>query len=141
MKTRREFVKNTLTAAVGCCCFGATVALSGCTSVVYLTAKESNDTLTIHKSDIGDRKYVVVNTTKLPSPVYLKKISENEFNAFLMHCTHKGCTVKPAGSIMVCPCHGAEFSGNGEVLSGPARENLKEFSVATDGNTIFINID
>lgn len=140
MNTRRQFIKKSSIVTAGCCCFGATQLLSSCTSTIYLTPKEYGNLLLIDRKELTNQKFVVVNSAKTPSPIYLKKISENEFKAFSMHCTHKGCTVKPAGSIMVCPCHGAEFSNEGKVLSGPARDNLKEYSVSINGKIIEIKI-
>jgi len=42
-------------------------------------------------------------------------------------CTHKGCIVtwNNAAGTWDCPCHGSMFSHAGEVLHGPARENLR----------------
>ena len=139
MEDRRKFIKGSLSVAA-CCCIGGLSILSGCSNVIYLSGKEEGNTLTINKIDFADQQYVVVNTTKLPSPVYLKKNSEEKYKAYLMHCTHKGCTVKPAGNIMVCPCHGAEFSSEGKVLNGPAQDNLMEYVVTTKGDVISIQI-
>lgn len=42
-------------------------------------------------------------------------------------CPHAGCNVdySPEGKF-VCPCHGSEFNINGEVIQGPAKENLEK---------------
>ena len=55
--------------------------------------------------------------------------------ALSLTCTHQGCTVQKAvrtqsdGSGYVCPCHGAVYGETGEVLGGPARENLTRYRV------------
>lgn len=44
---------------------------------------------------------------------------------FSARCTHAGCTVKPAGTELDCPCHGSVFdAATGEVRSGPASRAL-----------------
>lgn len=45
-------------------------------------------------------------------------------------CPHQGCTVQlqPDGRYR-CPCHGAEFTAQGEVIKGPATRNLSRFRV------------
>ena len=139
MDSRREFIKKSATVIAGCCCLGATQLLTSCKSTIYVNALESGNALKINKKDFLDQNYIVVNSKSLSSPVYLKR-EKDEFKALSMHCTHKGCTVKPAGSIMVCPCHGAEFSNEGKVLGGPARENLKEYIVEVKGEVIEIII-
>src|SRR5689334_18695372 len=42
-------------------------------------------------------------------------------------CTHQGCSVafNSSNSRIQCPCHGAVFSMNGSVVSGPATSSLK----------------
>jgi cytochrome b6-f complex iron-sulfur subunit len=44
-------------------------------------------------------------------------------------CTHQGCTVSPAGSGLVCPCHGSQFTLTGAVTSGPAPTALHVVAV------------
>jgi Rieske Fe-S protein len=51
-------------------------------------------------------------------------------------CTHQGCPTQAnsAGGLS-CPCHGARFDHDGNVLAGPARSPLPHFAVelAADG--------
>ena len=136
MDSRRKFIKSSATVLAGCC-LGATQLLTSCKSTIYVNGIASGNRLRVNKKDFLDQNYIVVNASNLTSPVYLKN-EKSEYKALSMYCTHKGCTVKPAGSIMVCPCHGAEFSSEGKVLGGPARESLKEYLVEVKGEIIEI---
>jgi len=55
--------------------------------------------------------------------------------ALSLTCTHQGCTVQKTvqvsndGSGYACPCHGAVYANDGEVLGGPAQENLTRYRV------------
>ena len=51
-----------------------------------------------------------------------RKCKKNEYK-----CTHQGCTAKwnENEKAFVCPCHNSKFSGNGDVLQGPAKLPLK----------------
>lgn len=42
-------------------------------------------------------------------------------------CTHLGCIVKWNASekSFDCPCHGSRFSYSGQVINGPANDNLE----------------
>ncbi len=54
--------------------------------------------------------------------------------ALSLTCTHQGCSVQrqvttTAAGGYLCPCHGAAYASDGEVLAGPAQENLAAFKV------------
>jgi isorenieratene synthase len=53
--------------------------------------------------------------------------------ALSLTCTHQGCsvqkTVRPDAAGFLCPCHGATYDDQGQVLSGPAQTNLAQFKV------------
>jgi cytochrome b6-f complex iron-sulfur subunit len=55
-------------------------------------------------------------------------------------CTHKGCTVewKTDKKQFACPCHDAEFSGDGKVKKGPAKKPLKTFSAKIEGDSVLV---
>ncbi len=43
-------------------------------------------------------------------------------------CTHLGCTLtwNPLETSFDCPCHGLRFYNNGEVINGPANNELEK---------------
>ena len=62
------------------------------------------------------------------------------FQACSAVCTHRGCTVAYTGSVLHCPCHGAEFDPRtGAVLRGPADQPLATLTIrsAADG-TLYV---
>ena len=65
----------------------------------------------------------------------LSRTNETTFSAVEAVCTHEGCTVSGAdGATYVCPCHGSRYNRNGQVVAGPARANLRQYSATfTDG--------
>ena len=58
--------------------------------------------------------------------------------AFDPTCTHKGCTVRAAGTELRCPCHGSRYAAaTGKVLKGPADAPLKSIPVTVaNGNVL-----
>ena len=57
--------------------------------------------------------------------------------AFSAICTHKGCTVAPAGAKLNCPCHGSVYDAlTGKVLSGPAPRALTSVPVTVKDGAV-----
>jgi Rieske Fe-S protein len=77
----------------------------------------------------------------LPAPIYLHKVSDEEYNAFLMLCTHNKCELDATSKMLVCPCHGSEFDLKGNVTEGPAEDALLQFSVTVNENEIIIDLN
>lgn len=63
----------------------------------------------------------------------LYALKQGDEVALSLSCTHQGCSVhkkvEANGEGFLCPCHGAAYDGQGQVLSGPAQENLAQFKV------------
>ena len=142
MASRREFCKKTFLAA-GACSLGGAFFLEACSSTSLALA----DTYTIIEKELkvqlsafGTKKQLVFDDKKLEHPIYVSKLEDGTYRAFLMQCTHRGCTVQAQGSIMVCPCHGAEFNNNGKVLAGPASESLPEFKTSKNTTELTVYI-
>lgn len=64
--------------------------------------------------------------------------TEDELIALSLVCTHLGCTVNINARDIVCPCHGSRFNHRGEVLRGPARENLRHLDLLRKGPKILV---
>ena len=135
---RREFIKNCgITCLTG---VGLAAFLESCRSLYYAPNTINGNIITVKKTDFGQNKYVLIRNEKLQAPVYLLKVSETEYSAVLMLCTHKGCELNAGGSLLVCPCHGSEFSTTGKVQTSPAERDLQKYIVTTDNESIFINL-
>ncbi len=60
--------------------------------------------------------------------VYWKNPKVEE--AISLTCSHQGCTVaKQEDGKFICPCHGAVYDADGQVIKGPAKRNLAKFAV------------
>ncbi len=70
--------------------------------------------------------------------------STTEFLVLTAVCTHTGCDVglpSSAGAVMVCPCHGSEYSSkDGSRLSGPASGPLQRFASSFNAATNVLTI-
>ena len=63
---------------------------------------------------------------------YLVRLPEGGFMAVYRRCTHLGCAVPydPSVGMFVCPCHGSEFTMDGDVLNEPAPRALDLFTLS-----------
>lgn len=144
---RKEFIKT-----CGFACMGGavlTALLQSCASTNYfaLTTFENNritikktEFVKIEKNKTVERKYVLIKTDKYNFPIGIYKISENNYSALLMQCTHKGCELNPHGNYLICPCHGSEFTNKGIVQNPPAEQNLQTFKTSSDIENIYIHL-
>ncbi len=72
------------------------------------------------------------------SPDILIRDSEGNLKAFSAVCTHAGCTVGYEGGVIVCPCHGGEYSAEtGEVIAGPPPTGLAPKQVLESDGQVY----
>ncbi len=67
---------------------------------------------------------------------YLVRLPEGGFLAVYRRCTHLGCAVPfdPSDGKFICPCHGSEFTMDGDVLNEPAPRPLDLFPLSINGS-------
>ena len=72
-------------------------------------------------------------------PSILLRPKRNQVYAFSRVCTHAGCLVQydSGSSVLVCPCHGAEFdpARGAQPIAGPAFDPLPRVNVSIDRST------
>lgn len=137
---RQEFIKQIGGTSLFFMCGGTAAVLNSCSKSFYINGNIQNGNAILNKSDFMERAFIVFNNPELEHPVYVYKKNENDYVALSMKCTHKGCQLKPTGKILVCPCHGSEFSNAGKVLAPPAEADLKQFSVNLTNDHILITL-
>lgn len=62
---------------------------------------------------------------------WLRRLDDQQFQAFSINCRHLGCPVRWVGSaeLFMCPCHGGVYYSDGTVAGGPPTEPLKQYEV------------
>lgn len=144
---RREFIKTTCLACAGT--FAVSAFLSACKSSKYITNyTNENKKLSIKKAELillekGKQKtlkYFLLKPAELQFPLVIYKISETEYKTIFMQCSHQGCELNAFETALVCPCHGSEFNNKGQVIQGPAENDLKTFATTHDNENIYIQL-
>lgn len=78
-------------------------------------------------------------TSPKDKPLIVTRTSKSDVVCFSAICTHKGCTVEPAGKELHCPCHGSRYSATtGKVLGGPAPKPLPKIPVQVDSGEVVL---
>ncbi len=85
---------------------------------------------------------VTLKVASEKKPILVIRGEGEEFFALSTKCTHLGCPVgwNAEEHTIDCSCHGSRFQHSGEVLAGPAKQPLRRFDVARDGETLVIAI-
>lgn len=62
---------------------------------------------------------------------WLRRVSQTEFIAFAINCSHLGCPVRwlPEANLFMCPCHGGVYYADGRVAAGPPPRPLTRYVV------------
>lgn len=143
---RRGFVRL---ACIACTGFPATSALlSSCQPLHYVTGTLTPEGILLSPLEFLDpgersgeyRKYIIVRHDRLEYPICLYRLSEKEYSALLMQCTHQGTELQAGGDRLHCPAHGSEFDQQGKVMLGPAESGLRVFQVMADDKRILIQL-
>lgn len=148
--TRRRFVEKLSFTLAGVCAAVLGIPLVGFV-VAPLFRKAPDDWLTLGKVsdfEIGKTVSVTLNDpSSLPwagisakTAAWLRRVSENEFIAFSIHCTHMGCPVRwlADADLFMCPCHGGIYYADGTVAAGPPPKPLIRLEVRVVGDNVVI---
>lgn len=86
----------------------------------------------IEELSVGASKDIMSNQG---IPVIVVRPAEEVITALEKKCPHLGCMVDLEDGELLCPCHGAKFTLDGTLISGPSPRGLKRFEVKElDGN-------
>ena len=142
---RLEFIKK-----CGMVCGGITTIpsiLLACISNKIITGTIKDDAIVLPLSDFLEnsssntkRPYVILQNEALKAPICVFRISETEYEAVLMQCTHQGNQLQVFGDKLQCSAHGSEFSNRGLVQNGPADKALRKFPVRIESYFLKISL-
>lgn len=118
----------------------ASAAVAGCGGATYLAPTRGPGTLSVPLSEAEAAPWALVPLPGSTRPLLLLRDGGGTWRALLARCTHRGCQPDPVGDRLVCPCHGSEFSLDGEVLEGPAQRPLRPFPVTLEGDRLVVAV-
>ena len=137
---RRDFVHRLPVLTAGLAASASTTLLAGCASAPYLVPTVSAGGLGLAVSDLGPAGDAFVQAPDMERPIYVRRLESGALTAVLASCTHRGCQPEPVGDRLACPCHGSEFSFDGEVLAGPAEQPLTKYHVIESAGQIVLRV-
>lgn len=148
--TRRRFLEKLSLALGGLCAAILGVPLVGFV-IAPLFRKAPNEWRPLGKvSDFEIGKTVnvtIIDPSPLPwagitakSAAWLRRVNEEQFIAFSVHCTHMGCPVRwlPDAGLFMCPCHGGVYYSDGTVAAGPPPGPLTRLAVRVENGQVQI---
>jgi len=137
---RRDFVQRLPALAPGVLLGASTLALGACGGAPYVVPALRPSGLAIPAATLLEHGAVFVQSPVMDRPIYVRRDGAGAFVALLAACTHQGCQPDRIGDRLVCPCHGSEFSLEGDVLEGPAERPLVRYPVSQEGSDIVISL-
>lgn len=139
---RKKFLKTSCRICVGTMAGLSFLSLlESCASGKVVKAEAADNKVTVEKSSfIPEQTFVIVRTSQLNYDILLNKVSDNEYTALLMQCTHYDNPVFANKKEIFCPSHGSKFDFTGKVLKEPATANLKSYKTETNNSQIIISL-
>jgi len=143
---RKDFIK---TCGLTCLCGSPLLMIvQSCAPARIINGRIVTDELIVDLKDFIPREdndkrqgnYIVVQNERLAYPVGVFRLSENEYSALWMECTHQGNEIRIYGDKLECPAHGSVYNNKGDVQNGPAEHPLKSFPVRLENNQVIISL-
>jgi len=137
---RRDFLQRLEAASAAALCGGAALPFTGCIGFHYVNATVNGSAVSIARREFESTRFALVDVPGLPLPLYVYRDDKDRFTAVSTRCMHRGCQVEPVDSHLVCPCHGSEYTNQGEVMKGPTLLPLERYVVTADDEAVVINV-
>lgn len=123
---------------------GAVVAVSTLYPIVKFIIPPVKEMKSVNELNVGKASEVADGKGKIYQFNEDKVIVVNKggaLTAVSAVCTHLGCLVRweDADNNYFCPCHGAKYKLNGEIISGPQPLPLKQYKARVEGDSIIIS--
>jgi Rieske Fe-S protein len=138
---RREFVQRLPVIGSGLLLGASSLSVTGCGGVRYVVPTAAAGALVIDAGVLGQEGEAFVQGQGMNRPIYVRRTAAGGLVALLASCTHNGCQPSPAAGRLVCPCHGSEFSLEGDVLQGPADRPLTRYEVTEANGSVQVWLD
>lgn len=140
--SRREVLIRTFQAALGVTVVGvATPLMEACGLSPTGVGRPTSTSFDVSQLTSDGEALVTSQNGPDGAPVLIVRQSATQYAAISMQCTHMGCTIgSPISGIMTCPCHGAQFDMQGDVVRGPAARPLHHYNVSYDASAQTVTI-
>ena len=143
---RKEFIKKCSFACLGL--MGLSAIAESCTAGRSLAGKiDDQKLLTVPLSSFINARnngkykdYIIIRNEELNYPIVVYRISEKEYTALLLRCSHQQNELTVSGELLSCPAHGSTFNTNGDIVNGPAEMKLRQFPTKTDAQSLYIDL-
>jgi cytochrome b6-f complex iron-sulfur subunit len=114
--------------------------LTGCIGFHYVNATMTGSRMSIAVREFERGPFVLVDRPDDTHPLYVFRHPDGAFTAVSTRCMHQGCQVEPDAGHLICPCHGSEYTNDGQILKGPTPLPLVRFPARLVGDQVVIDL-
>ena len=144
--SRRRFLRQIEAGAATAAYSGAArallpVLLAACGGARYAESSLVGTRLVIDRRELGPQGAALIDGPDGELPIYVRTLPDGRFSAVSTRCMHRGCQVEPTVDRFVCPCHGSEYTFEGEVLKGPTEHPLVRYPGSADEARVYVHLD
>jgi Rieske Fe-S protein len=112
-------------------------AIGGCTGGGAVLSNDLDVKLSDHP-DLATVGKTVLIDAGLGLPIAITLTGPGTYAITSTECTHQGCEVNRDSIGWTCPCHGSQFTLEGDVRRGPAQDPLPMYDYVVSGDVLTI---
>ena len=141
--SRRVFLEGGVAAIVASACGGCVLCGSRKPDLVI---QEDEGVLRLGKPDsqslLASVGSSLIRAKGTDEKILVVHSGGGKLSAVSAICTHKGCDIDYDIELgyLVCPCHGSQYSLDGQNITGPAKRPLKQHNVETEDGQVVISL-
>jgi nitrite reductase/ring-hydroxylating ferredoxin subunit len=115
--------------------------IAACGGARYAMSRVDGNRIVVDRVEFDATGAALVDVPGGELPIHVRRIDDGTFDALSTRCMHRGCQVDRGIDRFICPCHGSQYSLEGEVLKGPTEKPLARFQTSADERNVYVHLD
>lgn len=135
---RRRFLRTSCQACAALALVPVAASLEGCATTGKLVMTDG--VVNVPLDTLGKSGSAIVKAEGVANKIMIARRDDGSYSAVELNCPHKNGPLKEKGGQLVCDWHGSTFDLEGHLKKGPAKTDLKRYTVDVDGPMLRVRV-